>query len=187
MSNVGRRKFLGMAAASTAAWMLSMEKSEAKSSIFHRIPKEWLRIHGRQVYDYGRYLEMLRLRRIDTIEILRPHSNKRGRVQNIIPPKSMWRNIASTLRVADKTSQVLRKDVKNVTSVYRSPSYNRMCGGKSRSYHMRNNALDIQFDCSPYHAARVIRKMRDRGYFRGGVGDYPSFVHIDTRGHNVDW
>ncbi len=187
MSNLGRRKFMIMSSTATAAWMLSMDRSEAANSLFNRIPREWLKVHGRQVYDYARYIENLRLRRIDTMAVLKPHFNVRGKVRNIIPPKSMWRNISSTLRVADKLSQVLRKDVKGVTSVYRSPSYNRMVGGKSRSYHMRNNALDIQFDCSPYHAARVARSMRNRGYFRGGVGDYSGFIHIDTRGHNVDW
>lgn len=187
LSKLGRRKFLGLAAATTAAWVAGMEQSEAASSIYHRIPKSMLKTHGRQVYDYARYLERFRLRRIDVIDIIKVHNNVRGRVRNIIPPKKMWRNIGATLRVADKLSIVLRKDVKGITSVYRSPSYNRQVGGKSRSYHMRNNALDIQYDCSPYHAARVLRKMRDRGYFKGGVGDYSGFIHIDTRGHNVDW
>jgi hypothetical protein len=29
--------------------------------------------------------------------------------------------------------------------------------------------------------------MRKEGVFKGGVGRYPGFTHIDTRGSNADW
>jgi hypothetical protein len=29
--------------------------------------------------------------------------------------------------------------------------------------------------------------MRNCGLFRGGVGGYGGFTHIDTRGQNIDW
>jgi hypothetical protein len=29
--------------------------------------------------------------------------------------------------------------------------------------------------------------VRSKGAFQGGIGRYPDFTHIDTRGYNVDW
>ncbi len=33
----------------------------------------------------------------------------------------------------------------------------------------------------------VARNLRDLGLFRGGVGGYWNFTHIDTRGQNINW
>jgi len=33
----------------------------------------------------------------------------------------------------------------------------------------------------------TARKMRTEGLFKGGVGSYSSFTHVDTRGQNADW
>lgn len=100
----------------------------------------------------------------------------------------MWPNIRSTLRVADSLADRLDLKMKDVISVYRSPAYNSRCpGAKSNSYHTRNNAMDIVFPCKPGKVAAMARAMRATGLFRGGVGRYGGFTHIDTRGANVDW
>ena len=53
---------------------------------------------------------------------------------------------------------------------------------------MQNIALDLQFKgVSASHANYVAKQLRQKGYFKGGVGRYPSFVHVDTRGTNVNW
>jgi len=55
------------------------------------------------------------------------------------------------------------------------------------SWHQANVALDVKFPVRASHVAAVARGLRSRGHFRGGVGRYSSFTHIDTRGRNVDW
>jgi hypothetical protein len=45
----------------------------------------------------------------------------------------------------------------------------------------------VQFGVAPSVVAQTARTLRSRGVFRGGVGRYSTFTHIDTRGQNVDW
>ena len=33
----------------------------------------------------------------------------------------------------------------------------------------------------------ALKLWRDQGRFQGGIGLYPTFVHVDTRGTNADW
>jgi uncharacterized protein YcbK (DUF882 family) len=88
----------------------------------------------------------------------------------------------------DKVSARLGEPVHEVISVYRCPAYNATCpGAKSHSYHMRNNAVDMRFNASPRKVAATARDMRKAGLFKGGVGQYPGFTHVDTRGSNADW
>ena len=47
--------------------------------------------------------------------------------------------------------------------------------------------MDIVFNCPPGKVAAMARAMRSAGLFKGGVGRYGSFTHIDTRGSNADW
>ncbi len=104
-------------------------------------------------------------------------------VHNSLPPRSMWPNVRSTLKVIDSLADRLDLQVKDVVSVYRSPAYNAKCpGAKSNSFHMRNNAIDIVFPCAPGKVAAMARAMRSSGMFAGGVGRYAGFTHIDTRG-----
>jgi uncharacterized protein YcbK (DUF882 family) len=92
------------------------------------------------------------------------------------------------LKVADRIAAELGEPVKEVTSAYRSPSYNRRCAGaKSRSWHLQNYALDVKFDTSAWNVARAARYLRSKGVFKGGIGRYSTFTHVDTRGQNVDW
>ncbi len=39
----------------------------------------------------------------------------------------------------------------------------------------------------PLEGRQGRRAIRSEGKFRGGVGLYPEFVHVDTRGRNADW
>jgi lysozyme len=74
-------------------------------------------------------------------------------------------------------------------SVYRSPQYNKKIGGATQSQHMKFTAIDFQVkaNSSPAQWAGVLRQMRQSGLFKGGIGVYPSFVHVDTRGVDRDW
>lgn len=93
-----------------------------------------------------------------------------------------------TLRVVDRVSTAMNVPIHEIVSAYRSPSYNSRCqGAKTGSYHQVNVAVDVKFDTSARNVTRATRTLRDHGLFKGGVGSYSSFTHIDTRGTNVNW
>lgn len=119
--------------------------------------------------------------------ILAPHFNRHGAVQNCLPPEHLWKNILPTLKVVDRLAKELGEKVR-INSAYRSPAYNATCPGAAKwSQHLRNNALDVQFRSVPAEVARAARSLREKGLFRGGIGLYAGFTHIDTRGRNSDW
>lgn len=186
-----RRGFLGLLAGTTAALIAGVETAQARyysSRQVAGIPESWVRQKGLEVNRYANFIKRLRLKYITPRMVLAPHFKKRGRLQNSLPPRHLWKNIAKTLRVVDRLAYELRSPIKELTSLYRSPRYNRACGGKSRSLHMQNNACDVKFvRASPWRAGRTVRAMRDRGMFKGGVGVYKSFIHVDTRGTNASW
>ena len=74
-------------------------------------------------------------------------------------------------------------------SSYRSPAYNRAIGDAApKSYHMQFRALDIAVaGKTPRQVFDQLSAWRDAGKFKGGLGLYNSFVHIDTRGSNATW
>lgn len=103
-----------------------------------------------------------------------------------VPPRELWPNILPTLAVAERIRGRLRVHVDRavilVTSGYRSPEYNERVGGAPESLHVEFNALDIW---SPQVPAGVLADYArsDPDAARMGIGEYPGFVHIDTRGH----
>lgn len=82
-----------------------------------------------------------------------------------------------------------------INSGYRPTAYNASIGGASRSYHNydihdgNDHAADIT--CrhgapSGWHATlNAIRAKQRNG--KGGLGLYPSFVHVDIRDYKADW
>jgi hypothetical protein len=153
-----------------------------------KIPPEWSRQLGPMLPSYVSFLQRLNLRNLTIRQVIEPHTNVRGKVSNSLPPRAIWGNVRSTLRVIDLLQPRLNAPVEKIVSVYRSPAYNARCrGAKSNSYHLRNNAVDIVFDCAPGKVAAMARAMRATGLYRGGVGRYGGFTHIDTRGSNADW
>lgn len=111
-----------------------------------------------------------------------------GRLKlNTEPPKELWPNIIPTLRALD----AIRKEVGplTLTSIYRSPAYNKaLSGTASNSYHMQFKACDvIPLNVTVKKLHSVATKLRNGGLFKGGIGKYSGFVHVDTRGYNADW
>ncbi|MEN8772276.1 MAG: D-Ala-D-Ala carboxypeptidase family metallohydrolase [Akkermansiaceae bacterium] len=153
------------------------------------LPKSWVLQQGeKQIQGYAKYLEGLRLKYVSPIQVIEAHAKAKGRLWNSLPPRSMWRSMGGTLKVADRVAATIGQTVKEVTSAYRSPSYNRRCpGANPRSWHMQNFALDLKFKASSSTVARAARAVRSEGFFKGGIGRYSAFTHIDTRGQNVDW
>jgi hypothetical protein len=152
------------------------------------IPAEWLQREGTAARAYAAYLASLRLRTMTVTQVIAAHAKKRGSVWNTLPPRSAWPSIVPTLRAIDWVGLQLRMPVAEIVSVYRSPAYNSRCeGARSGSWHCRNVAVDFKFAASPSVVAATARSLRQRGYFRGGIGRYGTFVHLDTRGENIDW
>ena len=149
---------------------------------------EWVRLQGRNLKSYASYINSLKLRNISAQDVISAHAKERGGVWNTLPPRQWWTRMGYTLRVVDRVSSAMNVPVKEIVSAYRSPAYNARCSGaKTRSYHQANVALDVQFDTSAWNVTKAARSLRDRGLFKGGVGSYSSFTHIDTRGTNVNW
>ncbi len=152
------------------------------------IDSHWQAALGPTLPSYVGFLESQNLQHVTLAQLIEPHTHIRDGVHNCLPPKAMWKNVKSTLRVIDMLAARLELPVGNVVSVYRSPAYNAHCpGAKSNSYHMRNNAVDVQFSCPPGKVAAMARAMRSSNLFMGGVGRYPTFTHVDTRGYKADW
>ena len=195
MIQPNRRSFLAASSAVIAGLAASTQSSHAflfRHSVpmdLASLPDVWVKKEGEQrIQNYATYLTSLRLKFVTPLQVIKAHAKTRGNLWNTLPPKSMWRAMGGTLMAADRIAATLGQPVKEVTSAYRSPAYNRRCpGAKSHSWHMQNFALDLQFGASPSTVASVARRLREQGLFKGGIGRYSSFTHIDTRGSNVDW
>lgn len=151
-------------------------------------PEEWVRLQGRNLNSYASYINSLKLKNISAQDVMKAHAKERGGVWNRLPPKKWWTRMGYTLRVVDRISTAMNVPVDDIVSAYRCPSYNARCqGAKKGSYHQANVALDVKFATSARNVTHAARTLRDRGLFKGGVGSYSSFTHIDTRGTNVNW
>lgn len=190
-----RRNFLAAAAAAATGLVATTQTSHG--FLFRQsppldlgpLPRTWVALQGeRQIQSYAKFIEGLRLNYVDPLQIIKAHAKTQGSLWNTLPPRSMWRSMAGTLKAVDRVAATIRQPVREVASAYRSPAYNRRCSGaKSASWHMQNFALDLKFKASPNTVARAARSVRAKGFFKGGIGQYASFVHIDTRGKNTDW
>ena len=108
---------------------------------------------------------------------------------NTDPPESLWKNINKTALMIDELRHRLQRPI-TLSSVYRSPAYNGAIGGASNSEHKQFRAIDFSVVGSPVGPvqwANALRDMPSTGIFKGGIGVYTTFVHLDTRGTNVDW
>ena len=152
------------------------------------LPPEWVQRQGNELKVYAAYLTSIRLQRLTPQQVIAAHAKRHGRIWNSLPPRSLWRQMVPTLRVVDRVAVELGQPVGEIISAYRSPAYNATCpGARSGSWHQANVAVDVKFAASASTVSGAARSLRTRGLFRGGVGRYGSFTHIDTRGKNVDW
>lgn len=152
------------------------------------LPEEWVLHQGKTLNEYASHLASLRLARITPRQVIESHAKAHGTVWNELPPKMMWRNLEATLKVVDSVAADLDEPVKEIISAYRTPAYNARCpGAKSSSWHQLNYAVDVRFPTRPSVVTSLVRTVRSRGLFAGGVGGYGNFTHIDTRGTNLDW
>ena len=88
--------------------------------------------------------------------------------------------------------QILREHIQRpiiVISGYRSPEYNKRCGGAKRSQHLLAKAADIVIPgIDPLEIRNIIIKLiKEEKMQPGGVGLYSTFTHYDIRGSNARW
>jgi uncharacterized protein YcbK (DUF882 family) len=105
---------------------------------------------------------------------------------NTVPDPSLWPNILPALSAADELRRRLGRPVQ-ILSAFRNPAYNRAIGGARNSQHTQFRALDLTARVPIPELARLARQIRAEKLFTGGIGTYPGFLHIDSRGVNTDW
>lgn len=200
-ASLSRRRMFQMLALTGAGLVASSSNASAFFNFFEAfapaepvsldtlaIPDEWRARLGSNLRPYATFLNSMKFRNFSVKEVIAPHTKTHGGVNNTLPPKQFWRNIRNTVKVIDSLSSRLDLEPREFVSVYRSPAYNAKCyGAKKHSYHLVNNAIDIKYPCSPGKVRAMAREMRSAGIFTGGIGSYPGFTHIDTRGAKADW
>jgi len=199
--NATRRRALGVfgaggfallaSSAPASAFSFNFWKKDKKKAAFvdlSGLPEDWVRHQGGNLKDYANFLASLRLQRISPKQVISAHAKRRGSVWNSLPPKSLWKNMVPTLKVVDRLASELNQPDKEIISAYRTPTYNARCvWAKRGSWHQANVAVDVKFPIRASIVTSNVRSLRSRGLFKGGVGRYSSFTHIDTRGQSVDW
>lgn len=82
----------------------------------------------------------------------------------------------------------LRKQMGNrpiiINSGYRCKTHNNNVRGAKRSQHLYGRAADFRVKG---YSPQYVYIVADRINQNGGVGKYPSFTHIDTRGYRARW
>lgn len=152
------------------------------------VPEEWMSRNGALVNDYFKYLTSLKMQRVCPKQVIQSHAKSKAGVWNSLPPKEWWKRMGYTLRVVDRIAQEMNVSQVEVISAYRAPAYNAHCpGAKAGSWHQANVAADVKFPVKASKVTAMARQLRDLGLFRGGVGGYWNFTHIDARGVNVNW
>lgn len=157
-------------------------------SSFPDLPEEWAQAHAPEAAEYLRYLNSLNLVRVCPKQVIESHAKSKGGVWNTLPPKLWWRRMGYVLRVVDRIAKEMNVSQIEVISAYRAPGYNAHCrGARAGSWHQANVAVDVKFPVRASQVTATARELRDLGLFRGGVGGYWNFTHIDARGQNINW
>ncbi len=152
------------------------------------LPEEWVQSNRTTLVEYTRYLYSLKLKQVFPKQVIEAHAKQKGTVWNSLPPKEWWVRMGYTLRVVDRIALEMGVKEVEVVSAYRSPSYNARCAGAKRgSWHQANVAADVKFPVKAAQVTAAARNLRNLGLFKGGVGGYWNFTHIDTRGQNINW
>ena len=72
-----------------------------------------------------------------------------------------------------------------ITSAYRSHCHNKKVGGAKTSQHLYGIAADIQVKgVAPKTVAAYVEQLMPD---KGGIGIYPTFVHVDVRKMKSRW
>ena len=152
------------------------------------LPEEWSARNGALAASYLRYLDALKLQRVCPRQVVESHAKAKGSIWNTLPPKQWWNRMGYVLKVVDRIATEMNVSQVEVISAYRAPAYNANCpGARAGSWHQANVAADVKFPVRASQVTATARELRDLGLFKGGVGGYWNFTHIDARGHNINW
>jgi hypothetical protein len=146
-------------------------------------PKSAKKLTGAKA-EFQKLLEAQGTRYFDADEVFYRGARDAKLQLNSDPPRSLWPSLLAVTKVADEARHRLGRPLR-INSGYRSPAYNRAISGSSASIHMRGGALDLSGSPATLH--RILQEMRAEGLFRGGLGRYKTFTHVDVRGKNADW
>ena len=105
---------------------------------------------------------------------------------NTDPPRELWPNCIELVSVLDEIRRRSGSPL-YLTSVYRSAAYNKAIKGAPKSTHMEFMAADVTSALTPRKIHTIADTLRKEKLFKGGLGHYRTFTHIDTRGRNVDF
>ena len=73
-----------------------------------------------------------------------------------------------------------------VTNAYRCPEHNRRIGGAPNGQHPKGNAADlVTRSLTPSQLKALAEKVP--AFKNGGIGLYPSFLHVDRRAGAARW
>ena len=168
---------------------------------------------------FEEFFEKLELQHFQFHELLK-HTEREG---NTAPPRALWNNIVPTILVLDRLRECLDVPI-YLTSIYRTPAYNKRKKGRKRSLHQAFSAVDFTTDdVSPQQIREILIEWRGQWFqspvpiktrpadvpagqthwqplntrnedngdltfqFKGGIGSYTTYVHLDTRGINDTW
>lgn len=139
-------------------------------------------------YTFDEWFDLLGVKHFSAEEFTEYFRVHRRGVANSAPDPEMWANIVPTLKIVDQLRSHFGRSIVLLSS-YRSPAYNRAIGDAApKSMHMQFRALDIAVaGKAPRQVFDVLSAWRAAGKFKGGLGLYNSFVHVDTRGSNATW
>jgi uncharacterized protein YcbK (DUF882 family) len=136
---------------------------------------------------FAEYFNRQGLRHFKADELEWMFSRVNKGVRNSAPPRDIWHSIIPTLRILDDLRAHLGQPV-TLNSTYRAIPYNRSVGSPDGSQHVKFTAADFKVaGRTPAQVHTVLKGWRDAGKWVGGLGKYPGFIHIDTRGSNADW
>lgn len=126
----------------------------------------------------------------DEFMVMGPSNGNSGSAcfqKNSLPPQSLWDNIVPLISAMDDIRKELGFQVR-ITNCYRASAYNTCVGGVSSSQHLQFKAVDFVGQSGESGDwANAAKACRDNGSFNGGVGIYSGFVHVDVRGHPLNW
>ena len=97
---------------------------------------------------------------------------------------SIERTIVLTAQKLDELRAKLGNRPIWINSWYRPQNVNHRVGGSKYSRHQFGDAVDIR---SNYYSPTDIYSTVDKTHYNGGLGKYPTFVHIDWRGNKARW
>ncbi|GAH51978.1 unnamed protein product [marine sediment metagenome] len=98
---------------------------------------------------------------------------------SIEPPSRLFDNILIMANKLQKVRDYIGSPI-IITSAFRTPTWNKYCGGVKNSYHIQGKAVDIKVIGMPLQdlAIYVARLTDFNGY---GINFYKGFIHCDMR------